>query len=90
MTSQVSGKTGNIFMCYLCKSYEPLTDEGFSDFLFSKKSCTLFSIPTVFTQQTELTLATKWDESLLQKNLLTYGERWKQMLLRSKQEKHLK
>lgn len=59
-------------------------------FLFSKKACTLFSIPTVHTQKTQLTLLTKWEESLLQNNLLTYGERWKQMLLRSKQKEHLK
>lgn len=90
MTSQVSGKTGKIFICYLCKSYEPMTDESFSDFLFSKKACTLFSIPTVPTQKTQLTLLTKWEESLLQNNLLTYGEWWKQMLPRSKQTEHLK
>ena len=90
MTSQVSGKTGKILICYLCKSYKPMTDESCSDFLFSKKACTLFSIPTVPTQKTWLTLLTKWEESLLQNNLLTYGERWKQMLPRSKQKEHLK
>lgn len=50
----------------------------------------LFSIPAVPTQKTWLTLPTKWEGSLLQNNLLTYGERWKQMLLRSKQKEHLK
>lgn len=90
MTSQVSGKPGKILICYLCKSYESMTVENFSVILFSKKACTLFSIPTVPTRKTRLTLLTKWEESPLQNNLLTYGERWKQMLPRSKQKEHLK
>lgn len=66
-----------------------MTDESFSDILFSKKTGTLFSVPTVQAHKTLLTLQ-KWEESLLQNNVLTYGKRWKQMLPRSKQKEHLK
>lgn len=59
-------------------------------FLFSKKACELYSIPTIPMWKTLPTLLTKWEESPLQNNLLTYGEWWKQMLPRSKQKEHLK
>lgn len=89
MTSWVSGKTGKIFMRCLCKSYEPMTDESFSRILFSKKTGTLFPVPAVQAHKTWLTLR-KWEESLLQNNVLTYGKRWKRTLPRSKQKEHLK
>lgn len=44
-----------------------MTDEIFSHFLLS-------FIPVVLTQKTLLTLLTKWEEILLQNNLLTYGK----------------